>query len=203
MLNKLTLVSAAFILLAIGACKKSNSGGGSGPNSNPLTGNWNFNSMTSKATVTVTETLGPFTTTIIDAVDFTTKNNAGAFAFDADSLTVNGLGYTIDTSYTTYTYVGSTGDTTVTPLNTTIAPANSKVAYQLVGQDSISFPGGTPFTVGLNTGQSVQINGAHFAVSGTTLTLTSTINQTATETFGGITAPATTQAKTVITLSKQ
>jgi hypothetical protein len=201
MLKKLTLVSAAFILLTIGACKKSNSGGGSG--SDPLTGNWNFTSMTSNATVTATETVGPFTTTIIDIIDFTTKNNAGAFTFSADSLAVNGLGYTIDTTYTTYTYVATVGDTVVSPIMTTIAPASSTVAYKLIGQDSIYFPGGTPFSVGLSTGQSLQINGAHFAISGTTLTLTSTINQTANETFNGITAPTNTQAKTIIKLSKQ
>jgi hypothetical protein len=203
MQNKFTLVSAAFILLAIGACKKSNSGGGSGPGSDPLTGNWNFTSMTSNATISASETLGPFTTKIIDVVDFTTKNNVGAFAFTADSLAVNGLGYTIDTTYTTYTYVGTTGDTVVSPITTTVAPASSTEAYTLVGSDSISFPGATPFTVGLSTGQSVQINGAHFAISGTTLTLTSTINQTGSETYGGITAPTTTQAKTIITLTKQ
>jgi hypothetical protein len=201
MLNKFTFGSAAFILLTIGACKKSNSGGGSG--SDPLTGNWNFTSMTSNATITATETVGPVTAKIIDVGDFTTKNNTGSFAFTADSLATNGLGYAIDTTYTTYTYVGTTGDTVVTPVSTTIPPASSKVAYTLVGSDSINFPGATPFTVGLSTGQSVQINGAHFAISGTTLTLTSTINQTASETFGGVTAPANTQAKTIITLTKQ
>ena len=202
MLNKFTLVSAAFILLTIGACKKSNSGG-SGSNSDPLTGNWNYTSMTSNATVTATETIGPFTTKIIDVIDFTTKNNTGTFAFTADSLAVNGLGYAIDTTYTTYTYVGTVGDTVVSPAVTTVAPASSTVAYQLVGSDSIYFPGATPFTVGLSTGQSVQISGAHFAISGTTLTLTSTINQTANETYGGVTAPANTQAKTIITLTRQ
>lgn len=203
MMNKFTLVSAAFILLAIGACKKSNSGGGSGPGSDPLTGNWNFTSMTSNATITASESFGPITTKVVDVVDFTTKNNMGSFVFTADSLAASGLGYTIDTTYTTYTYVGTTGDTVVTPINTTIPPASSTEAYTLVGSDSINFPGATPFTVGLSTGQSVQISGAHFAISGTTLTLTSTINQTTSETFGGITAPATTQAKTIITLTKQ
>ncbi len=202
MTNKFNLISAVLLLLTIGACKKSNSSGGNS-GSNPLTGNWNFVSITSNAQVSGSETIGPFTTQIVEITDFTTKNNVGALDFTADSVATVGLGYTIDTTYTTYTYVGGAGDTVVTPFTTTVAPASSTAAYRLVGQDSIYFPGATPFSVGVSNGPTVEINGAHFTVSGNTLTLTSTILQTANETFDGITAPATTQAKSTITLTKQ
>jgi hypothetical protein len=202
MSNKFIALSSALLLLTVVACKKSNnSGGNSG--SNPLTGNWNFVSITSNAKVSASETLGPFTTQIVEITDFTTKNNAGAFTFTADSVATVGLGYTIDTTYTAITTVGGVSDTTVTPFTTTVTPASSTAAYQLVGQDSIYFPGSTPFSVGVSNGPTVKINGAHYAISGNTLTLTSTINQTANETFNGITAPATTTAKSTIILTKQ
>jgi hypothetical protein len=196
------VLSVAFILLIITACNKSNSAGGNnGPN--PLVGTWTFVSLSSNATVTASETIGPITTKVIDVADFTTINNMGTVTFTADSMASNGLGYSIDTTYTSYTYIGSTGDTTISPLTTTIAPTTATVVYKVVGQDSVSFPGGTVFSVGLNTGQTAQINGAHFTINGNTLKLSSTIDQTGNETVNGITLPATTQAQSTILLTRQ
>jgi hypothetical protein len=89
------------------------------------------------------------------------------------------------------------------PLTDTVAPASSTVSYQLIGQDSINFPNGSLFAVKLNTGQSAQISGAHFTVSGNILTLTSTIDQTMNETIDGVTLPTTALIKSTITLTKQ
>jgi hypothetical protein len=202
MSKNLIVLSAAFFLLIVTACNKStSSGGNSGPN--PLVGTWTFVSLSSNATITASETIGPITTKVIDVADFTTINNMGTITFTADSMASKGLGYSIDTTYTSYTYIGSAGDTTTAPLTTTIAPTTATVVYQLIGQDSISFPGGTIFSVGLNTGQTAQINGAHFTINGNTLKLSSTIDQTGNETVNGITLPATTQAQSTILLTKQ
>jgi hypothetical protein len=203
MLDRFTILSAVFFLLVFVACKKSNnSGNTSGPN--PLTGSWTFTAETSNANITATESLGPISVNVLALVDLRTIDNAGTFTFSADSLQGIGVGYTIDTTYATYITTGGITDTTVSPLMTTVAPTNSEASYQLIGQDSIYFPNGSPFAVSVDTSQPpVEIKGAHFSISGSTLTLTSTFTQTGNETVDGITAPTTAQISSVITMTKQ
>jgi hypothetical protein len=200
MVNKITVLSAAVLIFTLGACKKSNSESNS--NSNPLTGTWNFVNLNSDATLTATESIGPISGKIVDVTDFTTIDNSGTITFTADSMAGSEVGYTIDTSYTTYTYVGSTADTVTTPYTTTISPTSSSTSYQLVGTDSIYFGSGTPFAVSLYAGDTIKIEGAHFTISGNTLTLTSSINQTGTVTYNSITAPSVTVINSKIMLSK-
>ncbi len=201
MANKITVLSAVFVMLMMGACKKSNSNGGS--TTNPLAGGtWNFAGLSSNAKLTATVSAGPISGTVIDVIDFRTIDNAGSIAFTADSMAGSGVGYTIDTTYTTYTYIGSTSDTVTTPYTTTIAPISSSTRYQLIGSDSIYFGSGTPFAVSLYAGDTIRIEGAHFLMSGNTVTLTSTINQAGNVTYNSITVPSVTQISSTITLSK-
>jgi len=200
MVNKITFLSAVLVLFVTVACKKSNSG--SGGSTNPLTGTtWNFVDLSSNANLTATES-GLISGKIVDITDFTTIDNSGTITFTADSMSGSGIGYTIDTTYTTYTYVGSTSDTVTTPYTTTIAPTSSSTSYQLIGSDSIYFGAGTPFSVSLYAGDTIKIEGAHFSISGNTLTLTSTIDQAGNVTYEGITAPSVTQITSKIILSK-
>jgi hypothetical protein len=199
MANKITVLSAVFVLFMMGACKKSNSG--SSTTTNPLTGTWNFVDLSSNANLTATES-GLISAQLIDITDFTTIDNSGTITFTADSMAGSGIGYTIDTTYTTYTYVAGTGDTVTTPYTTTISPTSSSTSYQLIGSDSIYFGSGTPFSVSLYAGDTVKIEGAHFSISGTTLTLTSTIDQAGNVTYNSLTVPSVTQIKSTITLSK-
>ena len=79
-----------------------------------------------------------------------------------------------------------------------------QLSYELIGQDSVYFPNGSPFKLNVDSVQPpIQINGAHFTITGSTLTFTSTINQSGNETINGITAPTTGMITSVITLSKQ
>jgi hypothetical protein len=199
MVNKITLLSAVLLVLIIGACKKSNSGGG-----NNLTGTtWNFTSLTSNGNITASESVLGQTIKIVDVADFTTIKNTGTIAFTADSMEAIGVGYTIDTTYTTYDYVGSTIDTVVTPLQTAVAPTNSSAGYKLIGSDSIYFENGSsPFSVSLYAGDTVQINGAHYSISGNTLTLTSTLTQTQSIDTLGTSIPAIALVKSTIILTK-
>jgi hypothetical protein len=199
MLNRFALLSVVFFLLVFSACKKSNNSG-----TNPLTGSWTFAAEKSNANITASESLGPISINVLAIVDFRTIDNAGTFTFTADSLKGIGVGYTIDTTYDTYVTTGGVTDTTVSPLKTTVASTNSAASYQLIGQDSIYFPNGSPFAVSVDTGQApVEIKGAHFSISGSTLTLTSTFTQTGNETVNGFTAPTTGHISSVITMTKQ
>jgi hypothetical protein len=200
MVKNITVLSAVLLILTMSACKKSNSGSSS--STNPLAGGtWNFVDLSSNANLTATES-GLISGKIVDLTDFTTIDNSGTISFTADSMSGSGIGYTIDTTYTTYTYVGSTNDTVTTPYTTTIAPTSSSTSYQLIGSDSIYFGSGTPFSVSLYAGDTVKIEGVHFSISGNTLTLTSTIDQAGSVTYEGITAPSVTQITSKIILSK-
>jgi hypothetical protein len=200
MVKNITVLSAILVILTMGACKKSNSGGNSS-STNSLTGTWTFVDLNSDGNLTATES-GIISGKIVDITDFTTIDNSGTITFTADSMSGSGVGYTIDTTYTTYTYVGSTNDTVTTPYTTTVAPTSSSTSYQQIGSDSIYFGSGTPFYVSLYAGDTVKIEGAHYSISGDTLTLTSTINQAGNVTYEGITAPSVTQITSKITLSK-
>lgn len=200
MVKNITVLSAVLVIFFMGACKKSNSGSNS--STNPLVGEtWNFVNLSSNANLTATES-GLVSAKIVDLTDFTTIDNSGTITFTTDSMSGSGIGYTIDTTYTTYTYVGSTGDTVTTPFTTTVAPTSSSTSYQLIGSDSIYFGSGTPFSVSLYAGDTIKIEGAHFSISGNTLTLTSTIDQAGSVIYEGITAPSVTQITSKITLSK-
>jgi hypothetical protein len=200
MVSKITVLSAVLVILTLGACKKSNSG--SSTTANPLAGGtWNFVDLSSNANLTATES-GLISGKIVDITDFTTIDNSGSITFTADSMSGSGIGYTIDTTYTTYTTVAGTTDTVTTPYTTTIAPTSSSTSYQLIGTDSIYFGAGTPFSVSLYAGDTVKIEGAHFSISGNTLTLTSTIDQAGNVTYEGLTVPSVTQITSKISLSK-
>jgi hypothetical protein len=202
MSKRSTFFAIVICLLAIGACKKSNHSGSSGPN--PLTGNWVFDGETSNANTVSTIQLGPISAKVINLIAFRTINNTGSLSFSGDTLNVIGVGYSIDTSYTTITSTAGTNDTTVAPLTATTAAVDTAYTYQLIGQDSIYFPNGSPFSFNVDSVQpAIQIKGAHFSISGTTLTFTSILNQSGNETVDGITAPTTASIKSVITLTKQ
>ena len=200
MVKNITVLSAVLMILTMVACKKSNSGSSS--STNPLAGGtWNFVDLSSNANLTATES-GLISGKIVDLTDFTTIDNSGTISFTADSMSGSGIGYTIDTTYTTYTYAGTTSDTVTTPYTTTISPTSSSTSYQLIGSDSIYFGSGTPFSVSLYAGDTVKIEGAHFSISGNTLTLTSTIDQAGNVTYEGLTVPSVTQISSKIILSK-
>ncbi|HTR31677.1 MAG TPA: hypothetical protein VMH27_20535 [Puia sp.] len=203
MTHRLPFVVIAACLLFSAACKKSNNNGNAGPN--PLTGtSWNVEGETTSADVTSTATFGPLSVTVINLIDFHTIDNTGTISFTSDSLNATGVGYSIDTSYTSITQTPVSSDTIISPLATTVPPGNASFSYKLIGQDSIYFPNGSPIALNVDSIQPpIEAKGAHFTINGTTLTITSTINQSGNETVNGITAPTTGTIRSVITLSKQ
>lgn len=203
MLNRSSFLAVTICLLLSFACKKSNhSGNNSG--TNPLTGSWTFTGETTNANITSSASFGPITVKVVNLIDFRTLDNTGSLTFTSDSLDAAGVGYTIDTTYTTYTYTGSSIDTTISSMMTTVPSTDTSVSYQLIGQDSIYFPNGSPFALNVDSIQPpVKINGAHFTISGSTLTISSALNQSGNETVNGITVPTTGTVSSVITLTKK
>jgi hypothetical protein len=189
MRNKSILLTfAVFLMLLVVACHKSNSGGSS---SGPLVGNWNFINM--NAHTQATTNAGPGITSV-SVSNYITKNNTGTIQFTKDSMAINNLSYTVDTTFTTYFYVaGVFTDSIVTPISTSLPATSATVEYQVIGSDSIYFPNGGILPQGL-TGNG-QGTGATYVLSGSTLTLTSALSDTS----NGVVEVG----KAVITLQKQ
>jgi len=149
------LTAALSILLVAAACKKSNNSS----NSNSIQGNWNFSYMTAQTVATVVA--GPSTS--ITYSNYKTKNNAGTVSFTSkDSMAITNLTYSVDTTAIAYIYTtGQPTDTLTAPVKFTLPPTSQTVFFQLVGTDSIYFPGG-------GIGSSVP-TGGHYQIAGDSL----------------------------------
>jgi hypothetical protein len=158
-----------FVIAAIGAtltlaisCKKS-----SAPPSNAVTGNWNFVNMSAQTQVNAV--VGGDTT--ITYANYVTQNNSGTITFTIDSMDVNSLAYSVNSTATTYAYYqGLIYDTITTPFNAALPPTSMNVSYKLIGTDSLYFPNGGLLPTGITS--SSQGQGGHFVMSGDTLRLT-------------------------------
>jgi hypothetical protein len=172
-MRKPLILTAFFValLFVILSCHKSNSGGSS---SGSLTGAWNFINMNVHSTATTNEGAG---LTAVVVANYVTKDNSGTVVFTADSMDINSLGYTVDTTATAYIYLGSiVADSSEEPISQSLPPTSGNFAYQIIGTDSIYFPNGGLLPAGI-TGNG-QGSGAHYTLSGNTLTLTSSASDT-------------------------
>lgn len=179
-------VVLCFLLVAI-SCKKS----AQPPAANAVTGNWNFVSANVQAKVLVLQTGD----TSISYPGYLSQHNSGTISFTVDSMSVNGLGYAVDTSFKTYFYAnGAIFDSASTPLTGMLQPTSTGTTYRMVNTDSLYFANAGVFYPAGVTAPS-QGQGASFVVSGDTLRIISQINDT---TSGGITI-----GKGTITLVRQ
>ncbi len=196
---KFTLFCAAAFLVIFSSCHKHNDRSSS---KNALNGTWNFGSY---STNTVINTATVNKDSFIIVSKFTTIDNKGAVTFDGSTMAVNGLGYVIDTTASVTAYVsGFNLGATPILIKDTVPATSYAVNYQLVGTDSIYFPlGGFSASVGLSTGETIAINGAHYTIDGNKLTLTSSMVQADTINEGGHAYPAVTQIQSTIVMNKQ
>jgi hypothetical protein len=158
----LTSVAIGICFLAVLSCKKNNA-----PPSNVVTGNWNFVNMSTETEVTAIQSGD----TSLTYASYITQNNAGSIDFTIDTMSVNGLAYTVSTNATTYFYyMGLRYDSVSSPVSASLPATSSKSAYQLIGTDSLYFPNGGLLPSGLTSVSAGQ--GGHFVISGDTLRLT-------------------------------
>lgn len=154
-------IIGAFLLVVV-SCKKSSS-----PPSNAVTGNWTFVNMNAQTKV-VAVVSGD---SALSFANYITQNNAGTIDFTIDSMAVNSLAYTVNTTVLTYfLYYGIPYDTVTAPLTASVPPTSMKVAYKLVNQDSLYFPNGGLLPSGITSTSSGQ--GARFTISHDTLRMT-------------------------------
>jgi hypothetical protein len=196
-----TLFRFVILTMIVVSCNKSKS---VEQPQNALAGNWTFVSMKVQTKSTVQETIAGSVESAVTTTNYTTIKNAGTITFSTDSLFAVGLTYTVADSVRAYEYEnGQFQDSLILPYNLTLPPMNSSSKYQLIGTDSLYFPGGGGFSPSLPGGQATVASGGRIAFNGNSMTLTTKINQTTTQNMGGVSATSVVQATAVITLQKQ
>ncbi|HTI91975.1 MAG TPA: hypothetical protein VL727_15385 [Puia sp.] len=206
MLRKHAYFLVIGFLLLLAACSKNTSKPNGGSGSTQLVGNYDFLYMTTNIQVTESVSLAGQTATVLILSGYKTQQNTGTVLFTADSAMGSGIGYSYDTSATVIQTVPGAGpDTTVQAFTGSVLPTTSTSKYQIIGTDSVYFPGGVLGGGGI-TGAPAAIappTGGHFTIKGDTLIITTKINQTYPDNIQGVPTTATANVNATITLLKQ
>ena len=165
-MRKLTTLFVFIGLLA--ACKKSNQNGGSGS----IQGTWKFLYLAATTRDNATSAGGYSSTTF---TSYKTIDNGGTVTFTTDSMEVTGLTYTVNTTATSYIYIGNVlQDSLPLPFNLTLPATNESIAIKAVGNDSLYAPNGgiVPANYSGVTVSASQPSGVHYVISHDTLEMT-------------------------------
>jgi len=206
MAKRSTLFLVAGLLLLMAACSK-NSSKENGANSGQLVGNYQFLFLTTAINLTEEASIAGHTAKLVVVSGYKTQQNVGTVVFSADSVIGNGIGYSYDTTTTTTEYDdGVAQPAQVDPFTGTVPPTSSTSKYQLIGTDSVYFPGGVLGAGSVVSGASVPVappTGGHYAFKGDTLTIVTNINQSYPDNINGIPTTANAAVKATIYLLKQ
>lgn len=193
-------------LLLLAACSKNTSRPNDSSGST-LVGSYDFLYLTTDIQVSEVASVAGQTITVQILSGYKTQQNTGTVVFSADSVIGNGIGYSFDT---TATYIendpGAAPDTVVQDFSGAVAATSSTSKYQIIGTDSVYFPGGVIGTGGITTSGGTAVaspTGGHFTIVGDTLTITTKINQTYPDNIAGFATTATSNVNATITLLKQ
>ncbi|HMI61899.1 MAG TPA: hypothetical protein VK518_13355 [Puia sp.] len=207
MLRKHAYFLVIGFLLLLTACSKNTSKPNGSSNSTQLVGSYDFLYMTTNINVTESVSLAGQTASVVILSGYKTEQNTGTVVFSADSAMGNGIGYSYDTTAMFIeTQPGVGPDTTVQVLSGSVPPTTSTSKYQIIGTDSVYFPGGVLGTGAITAGAPITIappTGGHFTIKGDTLTITTKINQTYPDNINGIPTTATAAVNATIILLKQ
>ena len=174
-------------VLWLTSCQKEldNSDPGTG-NTNAITGQYNFVAMTAGTYSSVTVSLQGSELKAITVSDYVTQNNVGTATITSSDIIFEGVGYAIDTTANTKTYIdGTLADEADLPFVLTVSPANSTYPYTRVNNDSLSVIGtlGVPNPTGAAPAGPV---GVKFSWSGDTLLLSIASSITQNVSQGGV-----------------
>lgn len=203
MAPKFTYPCILIALLAFASCKKDSTT--SNPQNNGLMGDWNLVSMNIQTLSDEQYSAGGTQYRTVTASDYTTTNNQGYVTITADSMIGKGIGYSVATTLRAANYQNGVFTDSVTgyPFNLTIPPVNTASKYQLISSDSLYFPGGGLVSIPGSGNQTTQGAGYKYSISGTTLTMTTHINQNSQYPLSGVVVSRNAQATAVVTLQKK
>ncbi len=162
-----SLLSFAVILLMV-SCKKDGSS-----TSSSISGTYKFVSIQANTQSTVQYFDGSDYYKTITNSTYTSTKNGGTVAFSGSTVTGTGLTYTISDTAMGYYYINNVlTDSIPFPMDLTIPPTSSVSNYQVIGQDSIYFSGGS-FLGGSGMGNTPSVpSGGKFTLSNGTLSIT-------------------------------
>lgn len=170
---------------------------------NQITGNWKFISIAANTQSTLLSDMGTDTYKSVTISHYTTINNTGTVSITGNSFTGKDIGYSIDDSISSYTYINDELlDSTNMPFSFDLPASSSVSNYQLIGQDSIYFTGGN--IVNSSGGSETAMpSGCRFTVEGTTLKLNCRASKDSTINEGSMTGRLTESGVFTMTLEKQ
>lgn len=206
MLRKHAYFLVIGFLLLLAACSKNTSKPNGSSNSTQLVGNYNFLYMTTNINVTESVSYLGQTASVLILSGYKTQQNTGTVVFTADSAIGNGIGYSYDTTATVIqTSPGLPSDTTVQAFTGSVPATSSTSKYQIIGTDSVYFPGGVLGAGGISGAPAAVAppTGGHFTIKGDTLTITTKINQTYPDNINGVPTTATANVNATIVMLKQ
>src|ERR1700754_2030422 len=206
MLRKHAYFLVIGFLLLLSACSKNTSKPNGGSNSTQLVGNYEFLYMTTNIKVTESASFAGQTATVLILSGYKTQQNTGTVLFTADSAMGNGIGYSYDTTATVIqTAPGVAADTAIQAFTGSVPATTSASKYQVIGTDSVYFPGGVLGSGGISGAPAAIAppTGGHFTIKGDTLIITTKINQTYPDNIQGVPTTANANVNATITLLKQ
>ncbi|MHA4812217.1 hypothetical protein ACX0G9_29245 [Flavitalea flava] len=202
MTKKFTYFCLFLVVLAFASCKKDNSTSNN-PNGN-LLGDWSLVSMHLKTLATTQYAAGGSTLKTVTASDYTTENNIGYITITADSIKGIGIGYSATINARGANFVNGVFTDSIGQSIPVVVPAtNSGSKYQSIGSDSLYMTAGGLLSVPGSAAQPTQGQGYKYTISGSTLTMTTQINQNSSSSQGGILVTLNEQATAVVTLQKK
>lgn len=160
--------------------------GGGGTGNHNITGDWNFVGIAAHTNSTVTVSAGGDQIRAVTVSDYISQNNAGTVKITASDFISTGVGYVIDTTMNSKTYInGVLFDDSDFPFDETVPPTNSTTPYTRINNDSLTVigPFGAPDPSGSTPTGPV---GIKISWSGDTLLLKVKSSFTQTVTQGGV-----------------
>lgn len=208
MLRKVTSLSGIGVLILLAACSKNTSKDTNGGNtSGQLVGTYQFAYMKTDLNLTESGSYLGQSIKVSGSTAYTTTQNVGTVVFTADSAKGNGIGYSYSAPVTTIYYTNNIPvDTTIDTNSDTVPPTSSSSKYQIIGVDSIYFPGGVLGLDGATAGAPPQVQlptGGHFSIKGDSLFITTKLNTSFTDSYNGIPTSATVNFNATIAMKKQ
>ena len=179
-------------------------GNGNANGSGAEVGNWKFISFHEVTSQTVEVNTGNDAIKTVTTRDYTSENNAGNIRFDGSAMFFTRVAFTVNTMAQVSYYTNGVFNVTQQVPFTGALPATTSTAYyKKIGADSLYFAVGVVTGLGLNGSVETKPAGYKLKFDGNKLYLTLAINETTTQTDGGITQKVITNTTNISTLQKQ
>jgi hypothetical protein len=202
MTRKILSIAAIAIIFFV-SCKKDSS---SSSSSDPLTGTWSFVGMNVQTQVTDNYSDAGTAYKDVSTSNYQAANPAGTVVFSGGTATSTGIAYSVSTTVYDQSYEDNVLiDTFSEPFTFSIQPTSSSSKYQIIGTDSVFFPGGAFISSSSLAGgtQQTVASGYKFHISGDMLTMTSVYAADSTVNSSGLLEQLNEQANYSVTLKKQ